>query len=263
MVVNVAGRAEINIPPCRQTMQAFSSGLLTLTWLAGGNLTHLFDQYLFVLSVSGMWTHLYQVRVTERKVNPKTSVGSRWHDSRIILDTHLQHVAFSFTHAHGGTQMCLLAHRVVTNSGLLLSPLKQGSSSIHRWHEAANRNNPDQGWDVRGRSVTHTHVSTPLPEVQTHTHTHIRSLSRRLMGKQWHICRHKCQQPYQLLTSVLHHAWTPKDTDSKCWKHTHVWQDQLKIPEFCPCPSKRCFPACLMRVGGLAKRNPLNLVQSQ
>lgn len=93
----------------------------------------------------------------------------------------------------------------------------------------------------------------------------MRSLNRRLIGKQWHMCRHKCWRPHQLMTSVLYHGWTPEDADNmwKFWKHTRAWQDQLKIPGFCPYPSKICFPACLMRVGGPAKRNPLNLMQIQ
>lgn len=68
--VNVAGRAKINRPPCRQTMHAFSvsSGLITLTGLASGNLSHLYDQCLFVLSVSGAFSFTH--------AHPDVSVGA-------------------------------------------------------------------------------------------------------------------------------------------------------------------------------------------
>lgn len=59
--------------------RGLSSGLLTPNWgsgLAGGNLNHFFDQSLFVLSISGMWTHLNWVRITEgREQQNKSSIG--------------------------------------------------------------------------------------------------------------------------------------------------------------------------------------------
>lgn len=119
-----------------------------------------------------MWTHLYQVRVTEE---------SQWHDSRLILDTHLQHVAFSFTHAHGGTQ-CLF--RCVCSRSSWLQTLACFSVLLNRARPASIADTRPPTGTIQnragmcGRSVTHTHVSTPLPAVHAHidTHTHTREV---------------------------------------------------------------------------------------
>lgn len=59
--------------PLKASTLVFSGGLV-LTGLTGGKLPPPFDHCLFVESKSGMWTHLYQVRVTEGRENPNKSV---------------------------------------------------------------------------------------------------------------------------------------------------------------------------------------------